>query len=377
MIRGSNLSECVGVRLEESELVFVPQRLADKYPRSVAKKGDLVFTCWGTVGQLGIIDDKSRYPTYLVSNKQMKMTVDRHRVLPLFLYYYLSQPRMISLVRGQAIGSSVPGFNLGQLKSLPVSIPRIEVQRAISDILGALDDKIAANEKVIDAAGLALQCEASLLWLSTTEYLDLGSLVTVINGVSYKSADLDESDTALVTLKSVSRDGEFAERGFKAYVGPYRSQQEVVAGDLVVAKTDITQDGAIVGRAVRVPKTDSYKHLVASLDLAIVRPAGDLSPEFILAVLRRPEFRSHCRASASGTTVLHLGRGAIESFRAPVVDPILTNTYCAKARAFDALQDAMRGQNLALSRTRDQLLPLLMSGKIRVKDIEAVASEVL
>lgn len=39
--------------------------------------------------------------------------------------------------------------------------------------------------------------------------------------------------------------------------------------------------------------------------------------------------------------------------------------------------DANGVENESLARTRDELLPLLMSGKIRVKDAEATVSEVL
>jgi type I restriction enzyme S subunit len=122
--------------------------LARSCRRSIVEPGDLVFTCWGTVGQLGLIETGNRFDRYLVSNKQMKMTVDTRRVIPLFLYYFLSQHSMIELVRDQAIGSSVPGFNLGQLKALPIILPPPQIQRAIVEVLGALDDKIAANGQI-------------------------------------------------------------------------------------------------------------------------------------------------------------------------------------------------------------------------------------
>ena len=156
MIRGTNLSGDIGVRLEESEIVFVEAELASQFSRAVATRDDLVFTCWGTVGQVGLIDGRCRFDRYLVSNKQMKMTPDPDRVSSLFLYYYLSQPRMQRLVQGQAIGSSVPGFNLGQLKSLPIQLPSLKAQTSIAEVLGALDDKIAANTRLAHTvAGLA------------------------------------------------------------------------------------------------------------------------------------------------------------------------------------------------------------------------------
>mgnify|MGYP001306812953 FL=1 len=85
VLRGSNLSVDVGHRLIEDDLVFLDESKAKEFVRSQVTQGDLVFTCWGTIGQLGIIDDMARYDRYVVSNKQMKMTPDRSKVNPLFL----------------------------------------------------------------------------------------------------------------------------------------------------------------------------------------------------------------------------------------------------------------------------------------------------
>ena len=90
LIRGSNLSADVGCRLDDSSHVFIDEELADRFRRSQVVRGDLVFTCWGTINQIGLIDDRSRYPRYIVSNKQMKLTPDKEKADPLFLYYWFS-----------------------------------------------------------------------------------------------------------------------------------------------------------------------------------------------------------------------------------------------------------------------------------------------
>src|SRR5579864_3082902 len=118
VIRGSNLSADVACRLDDSSLVFIEQELANKFQRSAAVPGDLVFTCWGTVNQIGLIDGRSRYPRYIVSNKQMKLTLDPGKADPLFMYYWFSAPGGQQQILSAAIGSSVPGFNLGQLRRM-------------------------------------------------------------------------------------------------------------------------------------------------------------------------------------------------------------------------------------------------------------------
>ena len=153
VIRGSNLSADVEVVLNDEGLVFVDEKRARKFSRSVARRGDLVFTCWGTVGQVGYISETTKYELYIVSNKQMRMTPDPRRVDPLFLYYLLSSPHMIHEVTSQAIGTSVPGFNLGQLKELAIRIPPLSVQQDISRTLHAISSLIENNRRRIEILG--------------------------------------------------------------------------------------------------------------------------------------------------------------------------------------------------------------------------------
>ena len=148
VIRGSNLSQDVGTRLNDDGLVFVSESKAKEFSRSLAKPGDLIFTCWGTIDQVGLIDDRSQFQDYVVSNKQMKLTPDPRKASSLFLYYLFSSPLMRDQILNQGIGSSVPGFNLGQLRSMTLGLPPLPEQRSIAHVLGTLDDKIELNRRM-------------------------------------------------------------------------------------------------------------------------------------------------------------------------------------------------------------------------------------
>ena len=148
VIRGSNLSEDIGVRLNDQGLVFLSLDKAREFSRSTVRDGDLVFTCWGTVNQVGLIDRRAAYREYIISNKQMKLTPDLAKADSLFLYYLFSGPELQHRIKNQSIGSSVPGFNLGQLRAMRIRVPEVEEQRAIAHILGTLDDKIELNRRM-------------------------------------------------------------------------------------------------------------------------------------------------------------------------------------------------------------------------------------
>ena len=85
---------------------------------------------------------------YLVSQSQMKVTVNRAISDPLFLYYVLSSSEQQDYVRQNAIQTGVPHTNLGILRATPVPVPPLNEQRSISYILGTLDDKIELNRRM-------------------------------------------------------------------------------------------------------------------------------------------------------------------------------------------------------------------------------------
>lgn len=142
VIRGSNLSPEISKRLIENEFAFITKEKAKEFQRSIVRKGDLIFTCWGTINQVGLIDDRACFDEYVISNKQMKLTPHVEKAEALFLYYFFSSPQAQDYILGNNIGSSVPGFNLGQLKNFKILLPPLPEQTAIASVLSSLDDKI-------------------------------------------------------------------------------------------------------------------------------------------------------------------------------------------------------------------------------------------
>ena len=208
--------------------------------------------------------------------------------------------------------------------------------------------------------------------------MTVSEVAEVVKGVSYRSADLaEDSSTALVTLKSISRTGQFADRGYKPYVGDFRPKQEVHEGDILVAQTDLTQGAEVVGWAVRVPGSISLRRWSPHWTWRSCGPSRGCPSEFLLGALRDPRFRRHCRSMTSGTTVLHLAKDAIPEYALPVVDGERVAVYADKVRSLHALGDSVSKESSALARTRDTLLRLLMSGRVRVKDAEATVEAVV
>ena len=78
----------------------------------------------------------------------MKLTVDRDKADPLFLYYVFSSHEQQEYIRQNSIQVGVPHTNLGILRDTPVTLPSLNDQRSIAHILGTLDDKIELNRRM-------------------------------------------------------------------------------------------------------------------------------------------------------------------------------------------------------------------------------------
>lgn len=145
VIRGLNLNED---GFADDKFVFVSEEKAESLKRSLAYPDDLVFTHRGTIGQVGIIPH-GEYPKYLVSQSQMRLTVNKDYLDPRFLYYFFkSSIGQYELLKNRSqVGVPAIASPTTSLKEVEISIPSLATQRRIAEILSALDDKIELNRQ--------------------------------------------------------------------------------------------------------------------------------------------------------------------------------------------------------------------------------------
>lgn len=144
VIRGQNMGRG---RWVSGDFVFVSEEKAEALSANIARPGDVVFTQRGTLGQVAVVPEEP-YERYVISQSQMKLTVDADMALPLYLYYEFSSPWQDVYLRANAIQVGVPHTNLGILRDTPVQLPDIDSQRRVVGVLGSLDDKIEINRAI-------------------------------------------------------------------------------------------------------------------------------------------------------------------------------------------------------------------------------------
>jgi type I restriction enzyme S subunit len=305
-------------------------------------------------------------------------------------------------------GTHMPRADWEHIESWLLPLPKPPVQRKIAYILSSLDEKIELNRRMAatleemaraifkswfidfdpvraksEGRPTGLPPEIDALFPDEFEESELGDmpvgwkvetlgdLITTIKGRSYKSEELLDSETALVTLKSFARGGGYRPDGLKAFTGSYKPDQIVQPGDLVIACTDVTQAAEVIGRPAIVRGTGGYRRLVASLDTLIVRPRTvSLTLAFLYFMGRNNSFVAHMLAHTTGTTVLHLAKEAVPSFRFAFPTAQLLKQFDKLASSALQLIQTLEEESECLTEIRNTLLPKLISGELSLKNSE-------
>ncbi|MBL9105219.1 MAG: restriction endonuclease subunit S [Myxococcales bacterium] len=149
VIRGTNLGTGER-RFYTDDFVYVSDAKADDLGRHIARPGDVVVTQRGTLGQVGLVPAGTRWPRFLLSQSQMKLTCDPARADPEYIYYWMLTPEVRDYTERHAITTGVPHTNLAILRQTPVRLPPPGQQRAIARALGAIDERIVVCETQSD-----------------------------------------------------------------------------------------------------------------------------------------------------------------------------------------------------------------------------------
>ena len=294
-----------------------------------------------------------------------------------FLFYLLASPEFVDFASQGAEGTRMPRAKWEQASRLSLRLPPASDQRAIAQVLGALDEKIELNRRVATTLEGTIRALFQSLFVAAESpwpVQRLGDVSSTTRGRSYRSSELVErSKTAMVTLKSFRRGGGYKPDGLKPFRGPYDGEQIVRSGDVVVACTDVTQDAAVVGRSAVVQESRRFDTLVASLDVLILRPTADcVSTAFLHGLTNTHDFLSHAKSHATGTTVLHMASGAVPSFKFPCPPREQMASFDRLAEPAMARCGSIFQETDRLTDLRDTLLPKLISGEIRIPDAEEI-----
>ncbi|MEM6327647.1 MAG: restriction endonuclease subunit S [Bacteroidota bacterium] len=371
VLRGGNLSSDSEIRLRDEGLVFLAPEKAAEFSKSTVRAGDLVFTCWGTVDQVGLIDDSAQHDRYVISNKQMKATVDSRRADSEFLYYLFSGDELQRRILGQSIGSSIPGFNLGQLKALRFRLPPLGEQRAIAAALTEVDDLGAALDALIEKKRAIKTATMQRLltgrqrlagFSGEWEIVRLGEIGTFSKGRGIRRSDVQSSGLPCVRYGELYTAHTDIIREFVSFISPEVAAvaQPLRPGDILFAGSGETKEEIGISAAY-VGAEEAY----AGGDIVILSPWRQDSG-FLGYLLNSPTVQSQKASFAQGDAVVHISARNLAKI---VVDlPSLD-----EQRAIASILNDMDAELAALAARREKtrqikrgLMQELLTGRTRL-----------
>jgi type I restriction enzyme S subunit len=147
VLNGSNVSS---IKLIETSFKYVTSEKSKALKKANAKRGDIVITHRGTVGQISYIPEDSRYDNYVISQSQFRVSLKRDLVDPIYFTYYFhtdeGQKRLLSFKSHVGVPALAQATTNFRLLEFPL-IPLIEQQK-IAKVLSDLDSKIELNNKI-------------------------------------------------------------------------------------------------------------------------------------------------------------------------------------------------------------------------------------
>lgn len=139
----------------------------------------------------------------------------------------------------------------------------------------------------------------------------------------------------------------------------------------MVAHTDLTQNADVIGNAELLLSCGKYDSVIFSMDLVKVMPKDNFPYNFLLAaMLKNKIFKGHCLGYVNGTTVLHLSKKALPEFEIRMPSKAEAQTMNDTFATYYKRMAEILQENDKLIHLRDTLLPKLMSGKLRISEIE-------
>ncbi|MBX2908877.1 MAG: restriction endonuclease subunit S [Chitinophagales bacterium] len=337
VIRGNNLSLDLGTRFKDDGFVFISEEKANELG-TWAVEEDIIFTAVGTIGQIGIIERNTKYKKYIISNKQLRLRVDKSLIEPLFAYYWLASPQMVETIEQRNTGSSVPLINLSVLKSLLIPIPTKSEREHIVEVLSSLDDKIDLLHRQNKTLAQLAETLFRHWFVEGNENVKLlGDLAKISTG------------------KGLKRD-EFVEKGIYPVLG---ANGEIGRTDKFLTNERLIITGR-VGTLGEVKITDDKVWI--SDNVLIINPSEDKFFYPIYFTLKKFDFEN-INAGSTQPLVTQTDLKNIDIYFGEIEKLKEFQVFCKDQ--FQKIKSNTQ-QIRTLTQLRDTLLPKLMSGEVRV-----------
>ncbi|TCK21945.1 restriction endonuclease subunit S [Pseudonocardia endophytica] len=353
IVRVKDLS---GGRIDGIGTLKVAREISERHSRTRLRGGELLLSVVGSVGETAVVP-----PALEGWNVARAIAVLRPSgVSAQWLRLVFESAKMRDYFSGVLNTTVQATLNLADIKRAKIPMPPADVRTAITDVIGALDDKITVNVRVVAAADALRLASVTAASVGGT-VSPLSALARFVNGRAF-------TKNATGTGRVVVRIAEL-----NSGVGG-----STVYNDIEVVDDHLTRPGDLLfawSGSLTVARWYREEAIVNQHIFKVVPEAG--RPLWLVDYAVRTKLAEFKAVAADkATTMGHIQRHHLDE---PVPVPPGENVEVLDVAMTSLWNRALAAEreSLQLARTRDELLPLLMSGKVPVKDAEKVVEEVV
>lgn len=358
IIDGANLK---GYKVTDNLTKFVTEEKARFLSRSIARRGDVVVTISGTLGQIAYIPEDSMFEEYLCSQRQFRASFDTSQVYVPYLVFYFHTFEGQNKILSFANQTGVPALSqpLKNFKKIRLCLPDYPTQKKIASIIEAFNDKIECNQKINDNLEQQAAALFSSLYNRSNTEVRYTDLIQILGGGTPKTGETAywNGNIAFFTPKDVGTPYTFITEKTITEEGLSHCNSRLypVNTVFVTARGTVGKVGlsgvpmamnqscyALVGK-------ETHQLLVYFYTLKAVDRLKHKASGAVFDAITTREFDSE--------QIMKLSDDDAKAFLCvaePMFQEILNNSI----------------ENLRLSTLRDFLLPKLMSGEIDVSSVQ-------
>ncbi len=298
-----------------------------------------------------------------ITNQQINAIVPYNKIVDSDFVYYLTKDLYDILRNLGADGTAVPILNKTDFENIDILLPPLPEQKAIASVLSSLDDKI----DLLHRQNKTLEAMAETLfrqWFGEKENDDtINQFVIIQNGYAFKSGDFKENGiNGVIKIKNISggmidiQQTDFIDESVAFNV---QKRFEILSGDILIAMT-----GAEIGKLGIVPKTEQKLWLNQRVGLLKEKYKGS---KYLAYLQLKSDFgQDYIENTATGSAQPNISGDGIEKCGFPKLSQEeIKNCSEQIGELFEKVIFNM-GEIRTLEKLRDNLLPKLMSGEVRV-----------
>lgn len=356
----------------ESTTTRISEKALEKFKGQIIPRDAVMFTSLSfAFGKMGIASKSC------ITNQQINSVVVNAKHCARFVYYLLRAYEPYIFAYNSGIDTPIVPKSV--FEKIPVVVPEKITQEKIAALLSAYDDLIANNQRRIvllesiaediyrewfvrmrfpEHAGL--KCDA--LQPADWTRQPIGELADLIKrGIS---PDYDENAERLVINQKCIRGSRLSMVEARSHSTDVPDEKVLRSGDILINSTGVGTLGrsAVFDLSVEGMTCDSHVTILRPKDAAVMG-------EFLAYTIRF--LQTYFESMASGSTgQAELSREMISRTKVLVPTQLLLEAFSAKVRPIRRQRRSLLEQNEKLMLIRDQLLPRLISGKLRVDQLD-------